>query len=735
MNSVRNQDASKNRTPPRSPRHATLASVSSRCSCSPSSSRTPAPRTGTRRHHRIARNPVRSALRNFPSKHVAAALQRALTAVPSPAWAITRIEPDLLEDMAETLCSACPDTGVPYHMGVLGGDATLEDCEIVVRFIDDRLKDNEPAVFACFEMVVQFLLRWGRAHMDDAGQKSWRYAELVLVVQSMCIFSHHYLQLATELSPLAYELSARNGSERFMPMIWIFRHYLQLFSGGEPPLTDRFFHGSEKMRHFKEQDMQDRIPVFEGIENFLKGHFRETLQCYARRPAQDHWWYKRFFEPLSFCASQAAMYLREYPLATGIIESARQTAELAGERLVAVLWIAHLCFLLLRKGALDEAIVKIDYLLNCVPPEQNHKVASSAVRALAVYHHLSGRTDAAYRVLRNETLRAAARGVPHSPFLDPLVLDLLYVFEQRGYPPIPRYEVEATIETFLRQPNRQLRGTALRVHALRLRGRGAPAEEVVSLLHDSLRELEPTGDPRELVLTHHELANMLEAMGQHREAHQQRKSVAEIIGHPLDENASYRTAAIAATGEAFPALVPAPEPEAEDTPGRILLDRCHAAFNREPTSYRSDELFQHLLDIAQQELQSERAALFRPTDDGRPEFVASVNLTRMELESDGMRSCMEWLESILRNAASTHSEHQRLCLALDVGEPYPWLLYMDSAFTSGMFQRLPRPCSAISPGCSRLRSGPACDLSSSVPKKPASNRIASLPLPDRKTAT
>ena len=53
-----------------------------------------------------------------------------------------------------------------------------------------------------------------------------------------------------------------------------------------------------------------------------------------------------------------------------------------------MLWIAHLCFLLLRKGALDEAIVKIDYLLNCVPPEQNHKIASSAVRALAVYHHL-----------------------------------------------------------------------------------------------------------------------------------------------------------------------------------------------------------------------------------------------------------------------------------------------------------------------------------------------------------
>ncbi len=634
---------------------------------------------------------VRSALRELSlQKHVAAAPAEGSPDGGSgaPAWAITRIEPDLLEDMAETLCSACPDTGVPYHMGVLGGDATLEDCEIVVRFIDDRLKDNEPAVFACFEMVVQFLLRWGRAHMDDAGQKSWRYAELVLVVQSMCIFSHHYLQLATELSPLAYELSARNGSERFMPMIWIFRHYLQLFSGGEPPLTDRFFHGSEKMRHFKEQDMQDRIPVFEGIENFLKGHFRETLQCYARRPAQDHWWYKRFFEPLSFCASQAPPCTCASTLSPPASSNPRArppnspgnasspcsgSPTCASCSSVKAPWTKRL-----SKSTTSSTASPPSKTIRSLPAPCAPSPSTTIFRAAPTPPTASSATKPCAPPRAGSPIRLSSI----------LVLDLLYVFEQRGYPPIPRYEVEATIETFLRQPNRQLRGTALRVHALRLRGRGAPAEEVVSLLHDSLRELEPTGDPRELVLTHHELANMLEAMGQHREAHQQRKSVAEIIGHPLDENASYRTAAIAATGEAFPALVPAPEPEAEDTPGRILLDRRHAAFNREPTSYRSDELFQHLLDIAQQELQSERAALFRPTDDGRPEFVASVNLTRMELESDGMRSCMEWLESILRNAASTHSEHQRLCLALDVGEPYPWLLYMDSAFTSGMFQRL-----------------------------------------------
>lgn len=630
---------------------------------------------------------VRHALRELASRRFAAPLPPPAEGPDPCLWTTDAPDPRLLEDMAETLC-ACPEASVPHHMGVLGGDATLEDCERVVRFLDDRIKTNNPAIFACFEMVVQYLLRWGREHMDDAARKSWRYAELVLVVQSMCIFSHHYLQLAVELSPLAYEVAARNGSERFMPMIWIMRHYLQLFSGGDLPHGSRFFDGTEKMRDFNRQDMQDRIPVFEGIEYFLKGQFRETLRCYERRPAQKHWWYRRFFEPLSFCASQAAMYMREYPLATGIIESARRTAELAGEDTVAMLWGAHLCFLLLRKGALDEAIDQIDVLVTCVPPERNHKIASSAARGLAVYHHLSGRTDAAYRVLRNETLRAIERGVPHSPFLDPLVLDLLYVFEQRGYPPIPRYELEPTLEALMRQPNRQLRGAAMRVRALRLRDRGAPPDEVVSLLHDSINELEATGDPRELVLSRHELANMLKALGQHREAHEQHRRVVEILGRQLDENASYRTIAIAATGETFPALLSAPESENE--PARILSDRCHAAFNRAPAAYRSEELFQRLLDIAQSELQSERAALFRPTGEGKPVFVASVNLTRMELESERMRPCMRWLEAALRAPAAVRQD-RRLCLPLDVGGPFPWLLYLDSAFTSGLFQRLAPP--------------------------------------------
>lgn len=172
---------------------------------------------------------IRPVLRELsPQKHTAAVPTRGSPDDGSgaPAWAVTRIESDLLEDMVETLYSACPDTDVLHHIGILSGDAIPEGYGIVVRSIDDRLKNNEPTIFICFEMVAQFLLRRRHVHMDDIGQKSWRYAELVSVAQSMYIPSHYHLQLVAELSPLAYELSARNDNERLMPMIWIFRHHL-----------------------------------------------------------------------------------------------------------------------------------------------------------------------------------------------------------------------------------------------------------------------------------------------------------------------------------------------------------------------------------------------------------------------------------------------------------------------------------------------------------------------------
>ena len=60
---------------------------------------------------------VRSALRELSLRKYAAPAGEP-DGGGAPAWAAAHIGPDLLEDMAETLCTSCPEAGVPYHMGI-----------------------------------------------------------------------------------------------------------------------------------------------------------------------------------------------------------------------------------------------------------------------------------------------------------------------------------------------------------------------------------------------------------------------------------------------------------------------------------------------------------------------------------------------------------------------------------------------------------------------------------------
>ena len=140
------------------------------------------------------------------------------------------------------------------------------------------------------------------------------------------------------------------------------------------------------------------------------------------------------------------------------------------------------------------------------------------MRGLALYHYLNGRLDAAYRILRRETENAIAVGSPHSPFVDPYILDMLYGFTRAGYPEIPRYAFRDTLEALLRSPNRQPAwcGTPRQgpVPAGRQGGPvGCGETDPVSLLRQSVGCLASSQDVRELALSRHELANTLERLG------------------------------------------------------------------------------------------------------------------------------------------------------------------------------------------------------------------------------
>ena len=316
------------------------------------------------------------------------------------------------------------------------------------------------------------------------------------------------------------------------------------------------------------------------------------------------------------------------------------------------------------------------------------------MRGLALYHYLNGRLDAAYRILRRETENAIAAGSPHSPFVDPYILDMLYGFTRAGYPEIPRYAFRDTLEALLRSPNRQLRGAALRVKALCLRdGRAdlwdAEETEPVSLLRQSVGCLASSQDVRELALSRHELANTLERLGRHDEARPFRMLVSESIGRASHAGMDPPEISILATrdrdSDVFSPGVP--------NIGTLflkeeLMDRCHDAFNDVPIRQTLEDNLQRIVNVAQLELKAERAALFRPSAGGNSvECAASVNLTRTEMQSPAMRDRIAWIADCLSNGKGDR-DRQAICLSLNVGGRQPWLLYLDTRFGPGFLTQL-----------------------------------------------
>ncbi|MFQ9491836.1 MAG: hypothetical protein ACLR0N_13650 [Bilophila wadsworthia] len=188
---------------------------------------------------------------------------------------------------------------------------------------------------------------------------------------------------------------------------------------------------------------------------------------------------------LASCASQSAFYLRQYHLSLGINESSRRTAALAGDRMLSMFWMLHLAFAMLRVGDMDAALLNLDCLFMAFDARQYNKTAVSTVRGIALYHYLNGRLRSAHALLTGQAARGVSPNAPHVPFEDPLNLDMLYALEQAGFPPISRYP-RSYRKKLKEGTNRQLRGAALRIEALRLRDRGGDPKREQTLLRESL---------------------------------------------------------------------------------------------------------------------------------------------------------------------------------------------------------------------------------------------------------
>ena len=573
-----------------------------------------------------------------------------------------------------------------YALTCLHEQASLSDCETVLSRIS-QCAERDRNILPLLELAVLFLLRWGRRNGSTAGLDG-KFLNLVFAVQGLSFNSTELLKKILRLSALAYGLARKNGNKRFLALLMLSRMYLHVFIGSNTTrLTQNLQQALCRVRSYFDGDTQEALPLFEGLLAYLCGDLKKNIDWFNRCSEETPWYYKRFYDTLAVCTLFSAGYLQQFHFALGCIEFLRRTATLTDDILSATLYEVNTCFLLLRKRDSGKALEFINRLRVSPLYTQHTVVNSLTTRAHALYHFLAGDIERAYAVLNDETRRAITRDIRPATFKDPLVLDMLYVFAHNGYVPIPYYELEPTLGHLLLGANVHLKGSAMRVQALLLRDRGEEPQKQLELLRQSFELILTTRDMHELTLTAHELANTCELCGSMEEARSLRNIVRKATGKPLDASTSYHQASLACLNvppAAF-SLFTCSLPDAESEE-KYIIERCHKALNTAPQREIFEERLHLLLRASIDGFRVERAAFFRTVDEDNPlQFVQAVNLSALELKSEHMRPCMQWLVQVAQQRSATTPVHFHkqygFCLSIDIGTEPPWLLYLSSTYS------------------------------------------------------
>ncbi|MFQ9868750.1 MAG: hypothetical protein ACLRWP_18725 [Bilophila wadsworthia] len=165
------------------------------------------------------------------------------------------------------------------------------------------------------------------------------------------------------------------------------------------------------------------------------------------------------------------------------------------------------------------------------------------------------------------------------------------------------------------------------------------------------------------------------------------------------------------------------------------MERCHRAFNACSNETCLTSALHRLVAIAQKELKSERGALFRRDEDDRLVCVAAVNLTDMELKSEQMRPCLEWLDGFSdRPAAPGRGEQGFVCLSTSANPAFgcsTWTAPLPTAHSPTSIS----PNSIPSPICSPRKYALPCASKKCATRNRGTRRNASSPSCSKRTET
>ena len=608
--------------------------------------------------------------------------------LPSGEWECLADEP-ALERARRILREQGPPGGLEQNLGALGEEAWSAHADGLLRFLDLHLKTGNRPAAICLDLTVQFFVRLGTrliAKPDPIQNKA--FVETSIFVQMLCLTNRQDSDSVARLSRLQYEIGLTFRADGFPSYKDMIKRFTD-FSLSEGSISQKLSLSLDSLKNAAGEDgyQADYSALLQ--TNPYLSIFRQLYSVLQSRGAKAE---ERLFDLLATGLSHIAMHKRYFSFSEyisssrsmGTADSGEDSMEESG---VSLIWLSHYCFVLLRQGKLDEALEHITLLFNCLDTKNDPLSYASAARGLAVYHFFCGRPRHAHTVLTRETQFAIDHNIAHAAFLDPMNFDMLYVFEQLGYPPVPRYELDATIAEVLAQSGELMQGTALRVQALRLRANGESPRKVIDLLRAAKDKFHPERDLRELILTLHELANTLNIVGEYDESRQVRKIIAAHAGRSIDPDIPYMRLAFLAT------LIPHNEQEPGGNPpdaagGRAegelrhellngLTASLHKALSEVSLSAGPEEIISQALTSLCSHLRCERVELARQSETGPPEAFSAV----FDCKGQPDPAVTVWLAEnaphLREQGLSSGLRGRVFSLTLDAEEKSPWMMTLD----------------------------------------------------------
>lgn len=582
-----------------------------------------------------------------------------------------------------------------HYLSRLHAGSSLEDCHTALYFIKENAEQiPQDTLHTYQQFIIGFLYLYNERHRNMSVYDGQEYIHMILIIQILSVFSQPLLRESFKLFPIASGVAIRFGNVRFKLIIDIFRELSRFFMGEWSQIDKKAF--EREMRVAEElwldnglegTDMQNFFCIFEGFWAFLCGDFPKLLVCYNKSWVPNTVLGACFFEMFTAIMIFSAGYVHQYHFAFAHLATLRKAHPRPKQTFLSLFFRVNSCFLFLRKGERQRALKNINALLEAGTCESNFAVQTLTARVLALYHYLEEHVGHAYHVLETETRRIMARGIAPLSFLDPLILDLLYAFEQHGYLPIPHYELPVVLRALFKSLNAHMRGSALRIHALRRSQQGVSPKCVAAMLAASLKILAPSADPRETALTAYELARACRRAGQTERAQALYTLVYTHIGQNIGEDASYHQAGIAcltATQDICKHFMQKIPPALVERGGcraaQSLSAQCHSEFHQAPWRAASPEQVFFLVKTAQVVLKAEQVLLFSTDAQG------AFHCESAAVQGGENIKALPFIQAMLDIWESGqpclfNREKRVLGFVLDVGARYPWFLYLENAFT------------------------------------------------------